>query len=597
MSSSSIQAEAIDPTRGFADLVDRVMPAVVSVQVKFANASSTEEGSQRMIPGLPEGPWGEFFKQFPQFREGAPGQRQRPEGGMGQGSGFIISADGYAVTNNHVVQDANEVTVTLNDGTELKAEVIGTDPKTDLALIKIDSDKKFDFVAFTGSEPRVGDWVMAVGNPFGLGGTVTTGIISARGRVIGAGPYDDFLQIDAAINRGNSGGPAFNLEGEVVGINTAIFSPSGGSVGIGFAIPTNMVKTVVATAESGSDAIKRPWLGAELQDVTSDIATSLGMARPEGTMVVSLHPQSPLAASGLRRGDVILAIEGKPVENAQELGYRVATTPIGSNTIVEYQRKGERRETQVTMVAAPETVERQDTQIEGRNPLAGAVAANLSPAVADELGAQETNIGVGLIAVIGKTRGALHGLVIGMEGIGSGVRAYEALTRLHVVEESLLTGHGHRRVLVAAFGAEVAGGVEHHRVELGQVLRRELRAVLGEDELDVIGGTHFEELLLREAGLALLIGDHLVLVTRGLGEEEDLALRGVGGERAERQQAEEERAEHHGGRCPVTKPALPSTGKPIGAQRPAERRTGGNSRLISAKRYPKPGPRRLEPST
>jgi len=228
-----------------------------------------------------------------------------------------------------------------------------------------------------------------------VGQTVTSGIVSALARTkVGVSDYQFFIQTDAAINPGNSGGALVSMNGELIGINTAIFSRSGGSIGIGFAIPTNMVKTVVATAESGSGAIKRPWLGAELQDVTSDIATSLGMARPEGALVVSLHPDSPLTASGLKRGDIILAIEGKPVENAQELGYRVATTAIGATTIVEYQRKGERRETQVTMVAAPETVERQDTLIEGRNPLAGAVAANLSPAVADEMGLPASTQGV-----------------------------------------------------------------------------------------------------------------------------------------------------------------------------------------------------------
>jgi len=223
-----VQTIAIDPSRGFADLVDRVMPAVVSVEVKYANVADTGEGEEDdggMAPGLPdEGPFGEFFKQFPQFRDGRPFHGPRRPGGMAQGSGFIISSDGYAVTNNHVVQNADEVSVTLKDGTEYKADVIGTDPKTDLALIKIKGGGGFAHVKFAGAEPRVGDWVMAVGNPFGLGGTVTTGIISARGRDIGSGPYDDFLQIDASINKGNSGGPAFNLEGDVIGINTAIFS-------------------------------------------------------------------------------------------------------------------------------------------------------------------------------------------------------------------------------------------------------------------------------------------------------------------------------------------------------------------------------------
>ena len=350
---NQIQAEAIDPTRGFADLVDRVMPAVVSVQVKFANASSTEEGSQRMIPGLPEGPWGEFFKQFPQFREGAPGQRQRPEGGMGQGSGFIISADGYAVTNNHVVQDANEVTVTLNDGTELKAEVIGTDPKTDLALIKIDSDKKFDFVAFTGSEPRVGDWVMAVGNPFGLGGTVTTGIISARGRVIGAGPYDDFLQIDAAINRGNSGGPAFNLEGEVVGINTAIFSPSGGSVGIGFAIPASVAENVITSLKE-SGTVTRGWLGVRIQPVTEDIAESLGLEAAKGAIVSEVTEGSPALAAGLTQGDTILKVDGQEISDSRDLSRKVAQLKPGQSVPVTVVRSGKTMDIAVKIGTMPD---------------------------------------------------------------------------------------------------------------------------------------------------------------------------------------------------------------------------------------------------
>ncbi len=204
-----------------------------------------------------------------------------PRGGAAMGSGFLISADGYAVTNNHVVQDADEVTVKIQGGAEFKAEVIGTDPKTDLALIKIKSDKPFQFVKFAETQPRVGDLVMAVGNPFGLGGSVTTGIVSARGRDIGSGPYDDFLQIDASINRGNSGGPAFNLEGEVVGVNTAIFSPSGGSVGIGFAIPAATTQDVIASLKDNG-SVTRGWLGVQIQPVTDEIAESLGLARCQG---------------------------------------------------------------------------------------------------------------------------------------------------------------------------------------------------------------------------------------------------------------------------------------------------------------------------
>jgi serine protease Do len=350
---NQLNAAAIDPTKGFADLVDRVMPAVVSVQVKFAPASAEGEGAQRMMPGLPEGPWGEFFKQFPQFREGMPGERQRPEGGMGQGSGFIITADGYAVTNNHVVKDANEVTVTMNDGTELKAEVIGTDPKTDLALIKIDSDKKFDFVSFTNDSPRVGDWVMAVGNPFGLGGTVTTGIISASGRVIGAGPYDDFLQIDAAINRGNSGGPAFNLEGEVVGINTAIFSPSGGSVGIGFAIPASTAENVIASLKE-SGTVTRGWLGVQIQPVTEDIAESLGLAEAKGAIVSNVTEDSPALAAGIQQGDTILKVDGKDIADSRDLSRKVAELKPGQSVPLTVVRDGKTTDISVKIGTMPD---------------------------------------------------------------------------------------------------------------------------------------------------------------------------------------------------------------------------------------------------
>jgi serine protease Do len=348
-----IQAQAIDPTKGFADLVERVMPAVVSVQVKFANASADGGSTQRMTPGLPEGPWGEFFRQFPQFRDGVPGERQRPEGGMGQGSGFIISADGYAVTNNHVVKDANEVTVTMNDGAEYKAEVIGTDPKTDLALIKIDSDKKFDFVSFTNDTPRVGDWVMAVGNPFGLGGTVTTGIISASGRVIGAGPYDDFLQIDAAINRGNSGGPAFNLEGEVVGINTAIFSPSGGSVGIGFAIPASTAENVIASLKE-TGTVTRGWLGVRIQPVTEDIAESLGLAAAKGAIVSDVTEDSPALAAGISQGDTILKVGGKEIRDSRDLSREVAELKPGQSVPVTVVRDGKTMDINVKIGAMPD---------------------------------------------------------------------------------------------------------------------------------------------------------------------------------------------------------------------------------------------------
>jgi Do/DeqQ family serine protease len=368
----------------FAPLVKRTAPAVVNV---YAQRVSVAQGNRFF-----EDP---FFRRF--FGDDGSFGRPRERVQNSLGSGVIVDPAGLIVTNNHVIANGTDIKVVLADRREFEAKVLLTDERTDLAVLKIDvPDEELPALKLGDSDGlEVGDLVLAIGNPFGVGQTVTSGIVSALARTkVGVSDYQFFIQTDAAINPGNSGGALVSMNGELIGINTAIFSRSGGSIGIGFAIPTNMVKTVVATAESGSDAIKRPWLGAELQDVTSDIATSLGMARPEGALVVSLHPDSPLTASGLKRGDIILAIEGKPVENAQELGYRVATTAIGATTIVEYQRKGERRETQVTMVAAPETVERQDTLIEGRNPLAGAVAANLSPAVADEMGLPASTQGV-----------------------------------------------------------------------------------------------------------------------------------------------------------------------------------------------------------
>lgn len=344
---------AIDASRGFADLVDRVMPAVISVEVKFANVASGGSDS-RAMPELPENmplPFRDFFRQFQQPPGDMPFQAPRREG-MAQGSGFFISADGYAVTNYHVVRDASNVTVKLRDGSSFEAEVIGTDPKTDLALIKVTADKPFAFVKFARTEPRVGDWVIAVGNPFGLGGTVTTGIISARGRDIGAGPYDDFLQIDAAINRGNSGGPAFNLEGDVVGINTAIFSPSGGSVGIGFAIPASVAEGVVNSLKENG-AVTRGWLGVQIQPVTEDIAESLGLATARGAIIADVTDDSPALAAGLKTGDTILKIDGKEVADSRDLARKVAQIKPGSTVPVEIMRGGETRTIDVKIGVMP----------------------------------------------------------------------------------------------------------------------------------------------------------------------------------------------------------------------------------------------------
>ena len=267
MIASAHAADAVQSSAGFADIVEKVKPAVISVRVKIDETSKmtgmNENGEGNANPLQPGAPLEKFFEQF--GRRGMPqGMPQGKQTVTGEGSGFFISADGYAVTNNHVVDHAKTVQVTTDDGAVYMAKVVGTDPKTDLALIKVDADKSFPFVKFAENDPRVGDWVVAVGNPFGLGGTVTAGIVSARGRDIGSGPYDDYIQIDAPINKGNSGGPAFNMDGNVIGVNTAIFSPSGGSVGIGFDIPADTARMVVAQLKEHG-YVDRAWLGVQIQ--------------------------------------------------------------------------------------------------------------------------------------------------------------------------------------------------------------------------------------------------------------------------------------------------------------------------------------------
>ena len=339
---------AIDPTKGFAPLVEHVMPSVVSVEVKYQPAAAdSAENPEDVPPQLKE-----FFEQFPQFRDRFQSPRGEQRGGTAVGSGFVVSDDGYVVTNNHVVKDASTVKVTFQGGKEYDAKVIGTDPKTDLALLKIESDTKFDFVPLTTSEAKVGDWVMAVGNPFGLGGSVTAGIISARGRDIGSGPYDDYLQIDASINKGNSGGPAFNLEGEVIGVNTAIFSPSGGSVGIGFAIPATVVKSVIEDLKTNG-SVTRGYLGVQIQPVTPDIAESLGLDKAEGAIISALSEKSPAAKAGLKQGDTIVKANGETIEDAKDLSRTVAVLKPGKSVAFEIVRDGKRQTIDVEIGTMP----------------------------------------------------------------------------------------------------------------------------------------------------------------------------------------------------------------------------------------------------
>ncbi|MEL0107231.1 MAG: DegQ family serine endoprotease [Rhodospirillaceae bacterium] len=349
----------------FSAIAAKVSPAVVNIQVE--QTASTDDGDhsagpgQNPFQGMPENsPFQEFFEKF--FGENMPhfgnpnGMPQQGQKVMGMGSGFIIDKEGYIVTNDHVVGNADKITVTLTSGEKHDAKLIGRDSKTDLALLKIDTDQKLPFVSWGNSKAaKVGDWVVAVGNPFGLGGTVTSGIISALGRDINAGPFDDFLQIDASINRGNSGGPTFNLQGEVIGINTAIYSPNGGSVGIGFAVPSSMAKPIIAQLkEKGS--VSRGWLGVHIQRVTPEIAESLGLDQHQGALISKIEPKSPAAKSGLKQGDVILSVDGEAIEKMRELPKVVAAIQAGKKADFGVWRGGKKKSVTVVIGSLPKTM-------------------------------------------------------------------------------------------------------------------------------------------------------------------------------------------------------------------------------------------------
>jgi serine protease Do len=336
---SAVGGAAADRPDSFADQVEQLSPAVVNI----STTTIVSEGPGMDMPQFPPGsPFEEFFKNF--------GDENRQRRASSLGSGFIIDAEGIVVTNFHVIENAEEITVTLSDETSFTAKVLGQDQKTDIAVLKIDpGDTALTAVPFGDSDSlRVGDWVLAIGNPFGLGGTVTAGIVSARGRDIGNGPYDDFIQTDASINRGNSGGPLFNTDGEVIGINTAIFSQSGGSVGIGFAISSNLAKRVTKQlVEFGTT--RRGWLGVFIQEVTSDIAETLGLEGSGGALVSSVNENSPADIAGLEPGDVILSFDGKKIERMRDLPRIVAETDIGTTVVVEIFRGGRLSTVEVTL--------------------------------------------------------------------------------------------------------------------------------------------------------------------------------------------------------------------------------------------------------
>ena len=419
---SAHAAETAQTPAGFADLVAKVKPAVISVRVKIdadgSNAMVQREG-QRSDQDQSASPFEQFFSQ----RFGSRGRNGSQFGfgdqnGMpqshqvitGEGSGFFISPDGYAVTNNHVVDHAKSVQVTADDGTIYTAKVVGTDPKTDLALIKVDGKSDFSYVKFADAPPRIGDWVVAVGNPFGLGGTVTAGIVSARGRDIGAGPYDDYVQIDAPINKGNSGGPAFDMNGTVIGVNTAIFSPSGGSVGIGFDIPASTAKLVVAQLKD-KGYITRGWLGVQVQPVTADIADNLGLKQARGAMVDNPQGGSPAAKAGIVAGDVITSVNGTQVKDSRDLARTISMLAPGSSVKLDVLHNGTSKPVTLTLGEMPN--DRQARAGETEQPgAAGTPHLGLSLAPAGEVdGAGDK--GVVVTSVDPEGPAAEHGLKTG----------------------------------------------------------------------------------------------------------------------------------------------------------------------------------------
>jgi Do/DeqQ family serine protease len=378
-------------TLSFAPVVKRAAPAVVNV---YAQRTVRQRG---FMPFGDDPLFRHFFGEDGMF--GAP--RERVQNSLG--SGVIVDDGGFIVTNNHVVEGGTDIRVVLADKREYEAEVLLTDERTDLAVLKVDTGgEALPTLPLGDSDAlEVGDLVLAVGNPFGVGQTVTSGIVSALARTeVGVTDYQFFVQTDAAINPGNSGGALVDMAGRLVGINTAIFSRSGGSIGIGFAIPVNMVKAVIRSSAT-SGRVVRPWGGVEIQEVTPDIAQALGLERPVGALVSDLHPMSPLNKAGVQRGDVIVSLNDKPIESSREFSYRMATAPVGETARVTWLRGGEPNSAEVEMIAPPEIPPRNETLVQGRSPFAGLVVANLSPAVADELGLRVSAIGVVVLDVRG----------------------------------------------------------------------------------------------------------------------------------------------------------------------------------------------------
>ncbi|MEM8752618.1 MAG: DegQ family serine endoprotease, partial [Pseudomonadota bacterium] len=424
----------------FADLAERLSPAVVNI-----STTQTVEAPQNSGP-RPQFPPGSPFEEL--FRDFFDGDRQQgPRTANSLGSGFVIDPQGLIVTNNHVIENADEIVVNFIDGTSLPAELVGTDPKTDVAVLKVTPPTPLAFVPFGESDSaRVGDWVIAIGNPFGLGGSVSAGIISARNRDINSGPYDDFIQTDAAINRGNSGGPLFNMDGEVIGVNTAIISPSGGSIGIGFAVPSVLVKTVVAQLREFGRT-RRGWLGVRIQAVTDELAEGLGLENPSGALVSEVTPEGPAAEGGVEAGDVILRFDGRDVRTMRDLPRMVAETEVGKDVRVVVWRKGKTQTVKVVLGLLEEGEE-------------GAPPAEVDKPEAPA--AAETALGMKLEPLTSANRGD-HNLAEDVKGVlvtevdGSSVAAQKGIRPGDVIVEVAQEP--------VATPADVRGGVARAREE------------------------------------------------------------------------------------------------------------------------------------
>jgi len=412
--SSAFAAESLQQPSGFADLVAKVKPAVISVRVTMDRPAHTAQMNDEdgdATPGKSGPPMQRFFRQFGQDPNMPSGKPQARQHMAAEGSGFFISADGYAVTNNHVVDHAKTVQVITDDGRTLSAKVVGTDAKTDLALIKVDG-RDFSFVKFADHASRVGDWVVAVGNPFGLGGTVTAGIVSANGRDIGAGPYDDYIQIDAPINKGNSGGPAFDMSGNVIGVNTAIFSPSGGSVGIGFDIPAETAKMVVAQLKDKGH-VTRGWMGVQIQAVTPDIADSLGLKKAEGALVDEPQTGSPAAKAGFTSGDVITAVDGAQVKDSRGLARTISMMAPGTSVKLTVLHNGQDKTVSLTLGELPDQRQASaDTEGNGTSESGTLPRLGLTLAPAGEV-AGAGNQGVAVTGIDPDGPAAEHGIQTG----------------------------------------------------------------------------------------------------------------------------------------------------------------------------------------